>query len=128
MVIGIKGRCSTALPSNIASTRSLPVMMKSSRPRRCPGRVGQRAHHACAPVVQALGEEPGVRHVGRSRDGLAEFADDDLATDQEDAHDAAALTSARTNSGLVPQQPPRNDAPAAISAGRWLANVSAVMV
>ena len=39
-----------------------------------------------------------------------------------------AIRSARTNSGLVPQQPPRNDAPASISAGTWLANVSAVMV
>ena len=92
--------------------------MAAWRPAHCPG----------ASVVQALGEKAGVHHVGRSRDGIAELADDDLATDQEDTRDAAALTSARTNSGLVPQQPPRNDAPASNSAGRWLANVSAVMV
>ena len=92
------------------------------------GRLEARAHRLGAQVVQALGEEPGVDHVGRSRDGVAELADDDLAADQEDAHDAAALTSARTNSGLVPQQPPTNDAPASISAGRWLANASGVIV
>ena len=86
------------------------------------------AHRPAAQVVQALGEEPGVHDVGRARDGVAELADDDLAADQEDAHDAAALTSAWTNAGLVPQQPPTNDAPASTSAGRWLANTSGFMV
>jgi len=72
-------------------------------------------------------EEPGIDGVGRARDRVAELADNDLAADQEDAPDAAALARERMNAGLVPQQPPTNDAPASMSAGRKPAKVSGVM-
>ncbi len=54
MVMGIKGRRSTVLPSHIASTRSLPFMMKSSRPRQLPGRAGQRSGDREGPPENSL--------------------------------------------------------------------------
>ena len=85
-------------------------------------------HGASTQVVQSLGQEPGVDHVRRPRHGVAELANHHLTTNQEDAHDAAALTSAWMNAGLVPQQPPTKDAPAATSAGRWPAKTSGLIV
>lgn len=78
---------------------------------------------SCSP----LREEVDIVDVGRTRDRVAELANDDLAADQEDAPDAAALARARIITGLVPQQPPMNDAPASMSAGRKPTNVSGVV-
>ena len=44
------------------------------------------AHRPSTPVVQALGEEPGVHDVRRSQDRIAQLADDDLAANQQDSH------------------------------------------
>ena len=58
----------------------------------------------------SLGKKLHVHLVRRMRAGIAQFAKQNFATDQLEAH--RALTRARMKSGVEPQQPPRNDAPA----------------
>ncbi len=82
------------------------------------------AHRLGALVVQALREELHVHLVRRAHHGVAELPQDHFTADQEDAHQRTTRARARMKSGLVPQQPPTNEAPASTRAGRNVANVS----